>query len=201
MHPLLDCEIKNQRAKSGELGVGGADYMLRNRQLCLNTLRSALHFLSRPHGEVRITVKDVYPYTEWHVPRLAEHAPPLVCKRVEMFENSEFPSYETRNVARDASFPAAQAFTSVFGFPLPAAANEAVAETADDLSTSVVTAPTADGAEQRLTNHIFPGCDLCVVKGFTSEDDKRKHNACRLHRKRVSVANRWAEILQEPDDC
>ena len=143
MHPLLDCDIKNQRAKSGELGVGGADYMLRNRQLCLNTLRSALHFLSRPNGEVRITVKDVYPYTEWHVPRLAEHAPPLVCRRVEMFDNAEFPSYETRNVARDASFPAAQAFTSVFGFPLFAANSVTAADASTEGAIAVSLVPAA----------------------------------------------------------
>ena len=41
------------------------DYIIANRLLVLDFLLSAQHFLAEPEGEIKVTVKDVHPYTLW----------------------------------------------------------------------------------------------------------------------------------------
>jgi hypothetical protein len=41
------------------------DYIIANRLLVLDFLLSAQKFLREPEGEIKVTVKDVHPYTLW----------------------------------------------------------------------------------------------------------------------------------------
>ena len=47
------------------------DYIIANRLLVLDFLLSAQKFLREPEGEIKVTVKDVHPYTLWRGNALA----------------------------------------------------------------------------------------------------------------------------------
>ena len=53
----------------------------------LDFLLSAESLLRKSDGEIRVTVKDVHPYTLWRVARLQLWSQPLVLKRKEAFIN------------------------------------------------------------------------------------------------------------------
>eukprot|EP00287_Rhodomonas_sp_CCMP768_P012949 CAMPEP_0196732636 /NCGR_PEP_ID=MMETSP1091-20130531/11991_1 /TAXON_ID=302021 /ORGANISM="Rhodomonas sp., Strain CCMP768" /LENGTH=94 /DNA_ID=CAMNT_0042075937 /DNA_START=1 /DNA_END=281 /DNA_ORIENTATION=+ len=92
MHPLIDAEDKDRLARSGSI-ASNSDYIIANRMLILNFIRSAEPFISRPNGTIRVTAKDVYPYSWWRVQRLAQHARPIRLQTVEPFILETFPGY------------------------------------------------------------------------------------------------------------
>lgn len=91
-------------------------YIILNRLLILDFLVSAEPLLNE-QGEIKVTVKNVPPYTLWNVGELATYASPLVLKRQECFNKHEFPGYETMQVQKNTPFPSEVSTTFVFGLP------------------------------------------------------------------------------------
>jgi hypothetical protein len=147
MHPLIDAEDKDKLARNGKISCT-SDYIVANRLLVLNFLRSAQSLLA-PSGEIKVTTKDAYPYAWWRVGRLAAYAPPLRLKRVEKFNPESFPGYVSRTVDRDGTLAVESASSYVFGF------QEDTAGTRED----------ADSVAARAREFV---CDTCD-KTFTSE--------------------------------
>jgi len=141
-HPLIDRNDRYVKAQAGEMSAK-EDYIIANRLLILDFLLSAKQLLQEPDGEIKVTVKQVHPYTLWRVARLQEYAGGLVLKRVEAFKNKDYPGknfyevflgqsywklttalrhqnsagYETMNVEMNHAFPSETATTFIFGLP------------------------------------------------------------------------------------
>jgi hypothetical protein len=141
-HPLIDRNDRYVKAQAGEMSAK-EDYIIANRLLILDFLLSAKQLLQEPDGEIKVTVKQVHPYTLWRVASLQEYAGGLALKRVEAFKNKDYPGknfyevfldqfywklttalrhqssagYETMNVEMNHAFPSETATTFIFGLP------------------------------------------------------------------------------------
>ena len=217
-HPILDIHLHEQIqpdlmasfglsdrerdaiwALSGDVSTRDG-YVIGNRLLLLDFLLSAQPLLTTPDGEVKITIKDVPPYSQWRVADLALYSP-LVLKRTETFCNRDYPGYQTLQVQKRTPFPSGLSTTYVFGFSDASSGRgqdpgrRAGALTAPTASIAP-TAPTAPCHEARAPrapeSHVDAHvggherasllcCQLCG-KRFTSEADALKHRSSRKHR-------------------
>eukprot|EP00961_Rhodomonas_salina_P255506 3453252-Rhodomonas_salina.2 len=178
MHPLIDAGDSDRLARSGVIACN-SDVIIQNRLLVLRFLRSAQKLLARPIGEIKVTVKDVYPYSWWRVGRLAEFAPPLRLKRVECFVLESFPGYVSRTVDRDGILPVESASSYVFGH---------LDETEDDGAPAAASSSTIKDA-------VF-FCDTCD-KTFTSDGDRSRHLGNRKHNARSHLEERWSVVTSK----
>ena len=180
---LSDRECDAIWALSGDMSTRDG-YIIGNRLLLLDFLLSAQPLLTTPDGEVKITIKDVPPYSQWRVADLELYSP-LVLKRTETFCNDDYPGYETLQVQKRTPFPSGLSTTYVFGFPDSASRGHASGRRA-----RAPTAPChqarapgsdADGHLQGHERASLLCCELCG-KVFTSEADQLKHRSSRKHR-------------------
>eukprot|EP00802_Teleaulax_amphioxeia_P005908 Tamp_05912.p1 GENE.Tamp_05912~~Tamp_05912.p1 ORF type:complete len:437 (+),score=53.14 Tamp_05912:264-1574(+) len=198
---LSDRECDAIWALSGDMSTRDG-YIIGNRLLLLDFLLSAQPLLTTPDGEVKITIKDVPPYSQWRVADLELYSP-LVLKRTETFCNDDYPGYETLQVQKRTPFPSGLSTTYVFGFPDSASRGHASGRRA-----RAPTAPChqarapgsdADGHLQGHERASLLCCELCG-KVFTSEADQLKHRSSRKHRQLADLEAAWARTLQVRHD-
>eukprot|EP00960_Hanusia_phi_P029497 747979-Hanusia_phi.AAC.8 len=168
MHPLVDPDDRVRLVFDGKIN-NGEDIVVANRLLIADFLRSAKHFLSHPHGEIRVACKDTYPYTWWRVSQLGKLARPLKLKDVELFRNEDFPGYEPRTVEMDKAFPSSK--SKMYKF--------AVLKEADGVEFEEQWY-----GEKELKLQIV--CSICE-KQFTSEADKARHLKTEKHHIRAKL--------------
>lgn len=188
-HPLIDANDRRVKAHAGEMGAK-EDYIIANRLLVLDFLLSAERLLNHPDGEIKVTVKEVHPYTLWRVARLEAYAAPLLLKRQEKFKNEEYPGYETMNVETNNAFPSESAATYVFGFRESRHGQEKL----DKFAISQL--PRGKGAIcEKMRGYLRLECSECN-KFFTSEADRLRHTASRKHEVIASLEDKWTRTMQ-----
>ncbi|CAN0086047.1 unnamed protein product, partial [Heterosigma akashiwo] len=155
MHPLIQL--------SAERPSVIPEPAVENRIMLLQFLLGCEKVLKRPFGEVRITIKNVAPYTWWRTHTLSEWTKDLVFSHTELFEESAHPGYEPRNVGKGQSFAPTAATTFVFRF------------------------------KEMVQKSIQPSSMVCLIceKPFTSQQDMLIHQQSKIHRQRQSLENKF----------
>ena len=189
-HPLIDANDRRTKAHAGEMAAK-EDYIIANRLLVFDFLLSALTLLRRPDGEIKVTVKDVHPYTLWRLGLLAQYAPPLVLKRKEAFINTDYPGYETLNVESDNAFPSEKATCYVYGFPQSTNGHQDL----DPLQMAQIPRGKGDIC-QHMRAYLPFACYECN-KFFTSQADMLRHKVSRKHAVLAQLEAKWSKMMHE----
>ena len=164
MHPLVPSSDKKLLMdKSGRSSENLAVFA--NRRMLVKFLHAALPLVS---DCIKITIKNVFPYTGWRLHRLATHVRGL--KFLEQRISDHPPGYESRDLELDRPFALTNAETFVFA-PGDADPNESLAD-----------------AKKY--------CDVCEVK-CSSVADMEKHKISRLHKKRQLLEDGWTVFLAD----
>ena len=147
-----------------------------NRQLLRTFLNNAFEYFLDPNGEQLcfITSKDVKPYREWNIENSLHQHTDFHYLGSSLFDISHFPDYKVRNVDRDKHVRDTQGRTYVWS-----------SRENHSLKTSLDKAIYQD---KRC-------CRICRAGPFTTELDRRAHNASKKHQQMLEFEAMWATQL------
>jgi 25S rRNA (uracil2634-N3)-methyltransferase len=165
MHPLVPTNETSSFILTNNCLYYGT--ILINRRMLQQFLQSVINVVHPEHGEVHITIKDVYPYSWWDVQLMGNEQ----MRFKEKVKWQEIDGYVSRTVERDQNFALTESYTFIFG-----------------RGSSEDRAVLNDSQRDPLS------CSHCHVTCKTSEDFLR-HEKSKKHRKRMILENEWDKFI------
>lgn len=156
----------------------GPSMNIRNRIMLRQFLRFASQYALNKDGEglVYITSKDVKPYIDWNIERLAIGDKTIHFLGRSKFDANRYEGYRLRNVDRDKT----------------------IKDTA--ASTYVWSTNRAHWQCNKLTvepSLLDNGCVLCKAGPFTTESEKVNHQSSARHKRMVRFEQEWQTYLEQ----
>lgn len=149
-----------------------------NRQLLRTFLQHAFQYFLDPAGEQLcfITSKDVKPYREWNIENALHMQSDFHYLGSSLFDIGDFPEYRVRNVDRDKHVRDTQGRTYVWS------------------------SDSAHPLQSALQGPIYQQsscCTICRAGPFTTDIDRKEHNASKKHQQMLQFERQWLAQLNK----